>query len=191
MFLVCVLRDVLHLRTEGTQQAIEAMANNESGGVVINVASMAGLLAMPQSPVYAASKSGVVNFTRSMKGLIGQSNGVRVNAIWCATRSSPFFSSCCGLWLRCGADCPHVPRSPTFTETPLVRENPDEVVEGLKRSIGGRLLTPSDVAQGMVELMVDPKLTGAVMRVTVRGGREILPSSSSSQSSKSPATARL
>jgi NAD(P)-dependent dehydrogenase (short-subunit alcohol dehydrogenase family) len=85
MSLVRALRGVLHLRAEGTQQAIEAMANNESGGVVINVASMAGLLAMPQSPVYAASKAGVVNFTRSMKGLIGQSNGVRVNAIWCAT----------------------------------------------------------------------------------------------------------
>ncbi len=83
--------------------------------------------------------------------------------------------------------------SPTFTETPLVRESPDEVVEGLKRAIGGSLLTPAEVAQGVVELATDSGLAGAVMRVTVRGGRDLWrPSTSPSpKSAKSPVTARL
>ncbi len=81
---VCVVCRVL----EGTQQAICAMADNEKGGVVINVASMGGLLPMPQSPVYAAAKAGVVNFTRSLAAF-GKSSGIRVNAIW--YRNPPLF----------------------------------------------------------------------------------------------------
>jgi NAD(P)-dependent dehydrogenase (short-subunit alcohol dehydrogenase family) len=64
------------------------MADNEKGGVVINVSSMGGLLPIPQSPVYAAAKAGVVNFTRSLAAF-GKSNGIRVNAIWC--RHPPLF----------------------------------------------------------------------------------------------------
>jgi hypothetical protein len=74
-----------------------------------------------------------------------------------------------------------------------VRESPDEVVEGLKRAIGGSLLTPAEVARGVVELATDPALAGAVMRVTVHGGRDLWrPSTAPSpKSAKSPATARL
>jgi hypothetical protein len=83
--------------------------------------------------------------------------------------------------------------SPTFTDTPLVRESPDEVVEGLKRAIGGSLLTPPEVARGVVELATDPGLAGAVMRVTVRGGRDLWQPSTapSPKAAKSPAAARL
>ena len=57
------------------QQAVDAMRANarEEGtgdrGVVINVASMGGLLPMPFSPVYAATKHGVVGLCRSMEVL--------------------------------------------------------------------------------------------------------------------------
>ena len=54
---------------------------DESGqrGVIINIASMAGLFPQAASPVYCASKYGVVGFSRSLEGLAG--DGIRVNAI--------------------------------------------------------------------------------------------------------------
>jgi NAD(P)-dependent dehydrogenase (short-subunit alcohol dehydrogenase family) len=60
---------------------------------VVNVASMGGLLPMPQSPVYAATKAGVVNFTRSLRDF-GRSHGIRVNAVWCVA-SPPSISARC------------------------------------------------------------------------------------------------
>jgi short-subunit dehydrogenase len=36
-------------------------------GVIVNVASMGGLLPMPFSPVYAATKHGVVGLCRSLE----------------------------------------------------------------------------------------------------------------------------
>lgn len=71
------------------------------------------------------------------------------------------------------------------------------MVEHLKQTIGGRLLQPLDVAQvhlplrplplddrqytlysqvdvqGVIELIKDTSLNAAIMRVTVRGGRDI------------------
>ena len=64
---------------------------------------------MPGSPVYAATKAGVVNLSRSLAYLAMESN-IRVNAI-----------------------------CPTFTDTPLVRRSGDERVEEMKRQIGGIL----------------------------------------------------
>lgn len=111
------------------------------GGVIVNTASMGGLVPMAGSPVYAASKAGVVHFTRSC-GLMPPEWNVRVNAI-----------------------------CPTFTDTPLVRRNGDERVEEMKSLVGG-ILQPDDVAAGVIELIEDDSRRGAIMRVTVRGGRD-------------------
>jgi len=111
------------------------------GGVIINTASMGGLLPMPTSPVYAATKAGVVNFTRSLAYLASERR-IRVNAI-----------------------------CPTFTDTPLVRRAGDERVEALKLQVGG-ILQPEDIAAGVIELIEDDSRAGAIMRVTVRGGRD-------------------
>ena len=45
----------------GTKLALEHLAK---GGVVINVASMAGILPLQFAPTYAASKAGVISYTR-------------------------------------------------------------------------------------------------------------------------------
>lgn len=111
------------------------------GGVIINTASMGGLLPMPGSPVYAAAKAGVINFTRSLQYLALESN-IRVNAI-----------------------------CPTFTDTPLVRQSGVERMEEMKQMVGG-ILQPEDIAAGVVELVEDDSRAGAIMRVTVRGGRD-------------------
>lgn len=126
---------------DATRIAVREMRRAGKGGVIINTASMGGLLPMPDSPVYAASKAGVVNFTRSL-GYLAAQDGIRVNAI-----------------------------CPTFTDTPLVRRSGDERVEEVARLVGG-ILQPEDVAAGVIELIEDDSRAGAIMRVTVRGGRD-------------------
>ncbi len=63
----CTQLEVQHLRRQG------------GDGVIINTASMGGLVPMPTSPVYAASKAGVIHFTRSLAYLANE--GIRVNVI--------------------------------------------------------------------------------------------------------------
>jgi NAD(P)-dependent dehydrogenase (short-subunit alcohol dehydrogenase family) len=111
------------------------------GGVIINTASMGGLLPMPNSPVYAAAKAGVVNFSRSLAYLAEEAN-IRVNAI-----------------------------CPSFVDTPLVRRGGDERMEEMAKLVGG-ILMPEDIAAGVIELIEDDSRFGAVMRVTIRGGRD-------------------
>jgi NAD(P)-dependent dehydrogenase (short-subunit alcohol dehydrogenase family) len=122
----------------GTQLEVQYMRRQGGGGVIINVASMGGLIPMATGPVYAASKAGVIHFTRSLAYLADES--IRVNVI-----------------------------CPTFTDTPLVRAHGDVVMQAMKQEVGG-LLTPEQVAEGVLELVLDESRAGAVMRVTVRKG---------------------
>ncbi|RLN96916.1 hypothetical protein BBJ28_00003378 [Nothophytophthora sp. Chile5] len=66
----------------GTQFAIAEMQRTLNGkeGVVVNLASMAGLTATPFGPDYAAAKAGVVGFTRSLFQ-IKKSHNVRCFAL--------------------------------------------------------------------------------------------------------------
>jgi len=64
----------------GTRLGVLRMRELGRGGVIVNTASMGGLRPMPTSPVYAATKAGVVNFSRSLGYLLEEAN-VRVNAI--------------------------------------------------------------------------------------------------------------
>jgi NAD(P)-dependent dehydrogenase (short-subunit alcohol dehydrogenase family) len=57
-----------------------AHADEGRGGVIVNVASNAGLMGQPYSAAYCASKGGVVNLTRAF-GVEYRARGVRVNAI--------------------------------------------------------------------------------------------------------------
>jgi NAD(P)-dependent dehydrogenase (short-subunit alcohol dehydrogenase family) len=93
---------------DATRIAVREMQRGH-GGVIINTASMGGLLPMPGSPVYAATKAGVINFTRSLAYLAPQDR-IRVNAI-----------------------------CPSFTDTPLVRRSGDERVEEMKQMVCGIL----------------------------------------------------
>jgi NAD(P)-dependent dehydrogenase (short-subunit alcohol dehydrogenase family) len=52
----------------------------DGGGVIINVASNAGLMGQPYSAAYCASKGGVVNLTRAL-AVEYVKRGVRVNAV--------------------------------------------------------------------------------------------------------------
>lgn len=64
---------------DSTSLAIQAMQGAQRSGVIINVASSAGLYPSPMDPIYSASKGGVVLFTRSLLPLKRQ--GIRVNVL--------------------------------------------------------------------------------------------------------------
>jgi 15-hydroxyprostaglandin dehydrogenase (NAD) len=95
---------------DATRLAVREMRRAGRPGVIINTASMGGLLPMPNSPVYAAAKAGVVNFSRSL-GYLAEESNIRVNAI-----------------------------CPSFVDTPLVRRGGDERMEEMGRMVGGILM---------------------------------------------------
>jgi 15-hydroxyprostaglandin dehydrogenase (NAD) len=95
---------------DATRIAVREMRRRGHPGVIINTASMGGLLPMPGSPVYAAAKAGVVNFTRSLGYLAAEAN-IRVNAI-----------------------------CPSFVDTPLVRRGGEERMEEMSKMVGGILM---------------------------------------------------
>ena len=63
----------------GAQAAFSAL-RARGGGAMVATASLAGLLAMPLDPIYAANKHAVVGLVRALGPVFGGS-GVRVNAI--------------------------------------------------------------------------------------------------------------
>ncbi len=62
-----------------TKRALNVMLD-QGEGVIINTASMYGLVAAPQSQAYNASKAAVINFTRSV-GLEYAEHNIRVNCL--------------------------------------------------------------------------------------------------------------
>jgi NAD(P)-dependent dehydrogenase (short-subunit alcohol dehydrogenase family) len=52
----------------------------ESRGLIVNLASIAGTIAAPELPVYAATKAAVISFTRSLNSG-EEENGVRATAL--------------------------------------------------------------------------------------------------------------
>jgi 15-hydroxyprostaglandin dehydrogenase (NAD) len=74
----------------GTRLGVIKMRELGRGGVIVNTASMGGLRPMPTAPVYAATKAGVVNFSRSLAFLLEEAN-IRVNAICPSFVDTPLF----------------------------------------------------------------------------------------------------
>ena len=73
----------------GTRLAVEAMRG--SGGVVVNTASKTALFEHPEAAAYAATKAGVVHFTRCC-GALAATHGVRVNAVLPGMTATAFFA---------------------------------------------------------------------------------------------------
>ncbi len=125
---------------DATRLAVREMRRAGNAGAIVNTASLIGLWPMPDAPIYAAAKAGVVNFTRSLGYLVDESN-IRVNAI-----------------------CPEL------VDTPMALWLGGEQLGELRRS--GGILTPEDIAAGVVELIEDDSRSGEVMKITSSGGRE-------------------
>ena len=102
------------------------------GGVILNTASIAGVIAAPQDAAYVASKAGLIMLTRCM-ALDGASLGIRANCI-----------------------------CPGFVDTPMfdgfLAEQPDPAgarAHAARRTPLGRIGTPRDIADGFVYLASD------------------------------------
>ncbi|MGO8772180.1 MAG: SDR family NAD(P)-dependent oxidoreductase [Mycobacterium sp.] len=87
--------DVLDLNLSSawylSRAAVKPMIE-QGKGAIVNISSGAGLLAMPQAPVYGAAKAGLQNLTGSMAAAWTR-KGVRVNCIACGAVRTPGLES--------------------------------------------------------------------------------------------------
>jgi NAD(P)-dependent dehydrogenase (short-subunit alcohol dehydrogenase family) len=90
----------------------------QGGGSIVNCASVAGLIGLPNLPVYCAAKHGVVGLTKAA-ALEYARLGIRVNAV-----------------------------CPGFTDTPMLQQStsPERRAELLAGDVLGRLGTPAEIA---------------------------------------------
>jgi NAD(P)-dependent dehydrogenase (short-subunit alcohol dehydrogenase family) len=117
----------------------------QGGGVIVNIASLAGLLAEPGSPAYTASKHGVMGLTKAA-ALDCIRDGVRINAI-----------------------CPAV------TDTPMLASAPEEVKEYLKNLHPiGRFGRPEEIAAAAMWLCSDLSAFVTGTGVVLDGGASAL-----------------
>lgn len=119
-----------------------------NGGVIVNISSAAGLTQNPMSPVYCASKSGILVFSKSLACDEEIKNaGVRINI-------------CC----------------PAFVDTALVRDLAlDDSPAGsrtkaLIEKVG--VMTPMEVAEGVLELITDTSKNGTILKMSKCNGKE-------------------
>jgi meso-butanediol dehydrogenase/(S,S)-butanediol dehydrogenase/diacetyl reductase len=126
----------------GTVNACQAFAKHleASKGAVVNVASQAALVSLPQQAAYTASKGAVAALTRSL-AIDWASRGVRVNAV-----------------------------APGFTVTPMTEaffQNETFTNAAVSRIPLGRLLQPDEIA-GAIVFLASPlasAVTGVVLPV--------------------------
>jgi meso-butanediol dehydrogenase/(S,S)-butanediol dehydrogenase/diacetyl reductase len=126
----------------GVFQASQAFGPllREAGGAVVNVASQAALVSLPQQAAYSAAKGGVAALTRSL-AIDWAEHGVRVNAV-----------------------------APGFTHTPMTEaffENAVFTTAATKRIPLGRILSADEIA-GAIVFLASPlasAITGVVLPV--------------------------
>ncbi|MDI6763947.1 MAG: 3-oxoacyl-[acyl-carrier-protein] reductase [Thermodesulfobacteriota bacterium] len=120
-----------------TKAAIRYMSKQKSGKIV-SIASVSGEMGNPGQANYAASKAGVIGFTKTIaREFAGR--GINVNAI-----------------------------APGYIQTPMTDAVPEKAKEELKRMIPmERLGQPEDVAQAVLFLVSENSsyITGQVLNV--------------------------
>jgi len=125
------------------------MIERESGGAIINIASIAGLRPQPGGLLYSFTKAGLLMMTRCWAQEFGPFN-IRVNAI------CPVMSATGMIELFLGAP-----------DTP---ENRAKITAGIPL---GRMSTPEDVAAAALYLASDAGRFITGVELPVDGGRTI------------------
>ena len=113
--------------TFGSILAMEKMSVKQggSGGLIVQVSSVGGLIFIPASPLYCAAKSGLLAYVRSHGAEAHRNTGVRMVAI-----------------------------CPLLTDTPLVRDAMNNQDGELRSMYGMRALEAEEVAQGVARTVV-------------------------------------
>jgi NAD(P)-dependent dehydrogenase (short-subunit alcohol dehydrogenase family) len=127
------------------------------GGAIVNIASIAGLVASPRLPAYAAAKAGVISLTKSL-ALEYAPHDIRVNAI------CPGF-----LWTRAweGLILRMKQMEPGLSE----REPRDIFLDVVKRGVPlGREQTPEDIGHLAAFLASDAARNITGQWIAVDGG---------------------
>lgn len=128
----------------GTQLAVERMG--ERGGAIINTASLAGIMGFPPDPAYAASKGGVVLFTRSLAPL-KESHGIRVNCV-----------------------------CPGFVDTPMLHGYSGDATPERRAILDQLpKLQPDDIADAMLGLITDDNAAGQAVQTAAGMPRVAIP----------------
>ena len=132
---------VLDVNLKGTFNCTKAVIRHMSkqkGGKIVSIASVTGEMGNPGQANYAASKAGVIGFTKTIaREFAGR--GINVNAI-----------------------------APGYIQTPMTDAVPEKAKEELKRMIPmERLGKPEDVAQAVLFLVSENSsyITGQVLNV--------------------------
>jgi len=128
------LRGVFH----ATQAVLPAMLAQESG-VILNASSVVGIYGNFGQTNYAASKFGVIGFTKTWSRELGP-KGIRVNAV-----------------------------APGFVETPILATIPDKVLQHMREQVPlHRLGKPEEIANVYAFLASDEAsyVNGAVIEVS-------------------------
>jgi NAD(P)-dependent dehydrogenase (short-subunit alcohol dehydrogenase family) len=131
-----------------THKAIPLL-KRRGGGVIVQIASMAGLFGFPMDPVYGAAKHGVVGLTRSLVNLKQEAN-IRVNCICPGFVKTPFVTA--GIQSMAG----------------VTRDEAERRVETMP------MLPPGEIAAAVYELIRDDEATGVVMGVSLGDTRHVV-----------------
>jgi len=119
---------------------IPQMLKNGSGSIV-NMASGAGLIGIPQTPIYSASKHAVIGLTKSA-ALGYAKSGIRINAV-----------------------------APGLVKTPMISDIKEEFMEKLKSMHPiGRIAEPEEIAETVVWLLSDKAFFVVGHTLSVDGG---------------------
>ncbi|BFZ09506.1 hypothetical protein BsWGS_12545 [Bradybaena similaris] len=131
--------------------AMECMRRDAGGrgGVIINIASVAGINPNPCGPVYGATKSAIIMFSQAWaKNPELLANGVRINVL-----------------------------APAFVETDLLAKLADkstihapDIAEQMIGRVG--VLRPETVADGLLDLINDQTKNGAILTISKTTGKQ-------------------
>lgn len=132
---------VLDINLKGTFLFTKTVARTmmkQRSGVVVNIASIIGLIGNPGQANYAASKAGVIALTKTVAKELG-GRGIRANAV-----------------------------APGFIQTAMTEQLPEEIRKQMQKSIpSGEFGTPEDVANVVLFLASDASayVNGQVLSV--------------------------